>query len=217
MSAKNPIVICGLGMRPELDATLETLEALASCQIVFAVGPRRSMEPLLRRLGTPVRYGADPAEIAEAARRRKVGVAYVGHAVTTSSDAARLIALCGRLGLPYRVLASVSPIGSALSRAVAFMGGGRFGWLGVQAVPLEQFSAGRAPRAAGALPLVVFSQDGTADWKDLSRLLSPLYPPGHRVRLFPAEGPELETPLAGLEGSADAVVLVPSSRRGKLV
>lgn len=211
------LLVCGLGPRPELDATLEALEALSACRVVFACGPRPVLEPVLRRLEVPLRYDALPAEILAAARRGRVGAACVGHAVTTSPEGAELLRLARKEKRPCRVLASVSPIGAALARAVAFMGGGHFGWLGAQAISLDAICSGRLPRAAGALPVVVFRQAGRRGWAELAPLLAPLYPRGHRIRFFPAEGAARELALCELDGGDDAVALIPAAPRRRVI
>lgn len=147
------LVVCGLGCEPEVDATLEALAALASCQVRFARLTPRRRAWLAARTGA-VKAAPAAAAVARAARTRRVGLAVWGHATVTSAYARQALAAAKALGVETVVLASLSPAGKAIAataRPLGWRADEDDGW---SAVPRAE-----APRGAPSRPTVIFDAE----------------------------------------------------------
>jgi hypothetical protein len=147
------LVVCGLGCAPERETTLETLAALASCEVRYARLLPRARAWLARRVG-PLKTLETPAEAVRAARTRRVGLAVWGHATLTSRPARAALAAAARAGVPAVVLASVSPAGHAMGGAARPLG-----WRPDEDDGWSVLSAGDALPASRRRPVAVFDPE----------------------------------------------------------
>lgn len=215
---REPVLLCGLGVRPAQDCSLETLEALGRCARVYTDIQDEEDLRWLEALGLALAPAARAQEIVRAARRGdRVAVAAWGHPCYTSRLSQEVRRLCGEMRVDCRMLPANSPIGSVLARAARFLGGEE-GCQGIQAFCLEEVLSGRG-RVNGGLPLVVFSQSAPAQsWRELSRRLGAFYPADHPVEVdcF-RRGVSCTAPLGGLASlRLTGAVLFLEARRERL-
>lgn len=212
--AKGVIRICGLGVHPPGETTLETLAALEACRVVLT---DLQGEALLSWLGRYCRAlvpnASCAAVLAEARRGGEVGLAVWGHPQFSSALAREVELKARRQGLSYSTLAAISPVGSAFAHSVSFLGGD-YGYQGIQAydaaVLLDDPEV-----LSERLPVVVYAQAATAaQWGRLAKLLESRYPAGHRARLYRG-GSDVEIAVSRLAEAAgpQTVVLVEPVRR----
>lgn len=206
------IRICGLGVDPREDATVEALLALESCRVVFTdiadAGAVAWLKPFCRDL----RKAAGAAGIAAAARSSgAVGLAVWGHPQSTSVLAREVQALACRMKIPYRVFAGMSPMGGVLCRSVLFLGGME-GMNGMRSCSLAEFFK-HPDIVADGMPLVVFAETASkADWTEFARLLRAHYPGGHVVSVHPLanrEASRVRLEDLAAEGPGGALIYVP--------
>ncbi len=120
------VVICGLGIDPASDASLEALRELGRCDLVFCGLPGRRVRSWLRGLVGSARPWPRPeALIREARRGSRVGLAVWGHPRITSRLALAAESLCARRGVRCRIVAGISPLSDLLARRRAGLGWGR--------------------------------------------------------------------------------------------
>jgi len=169
------IRLCGLGPAPSENATLEAVEALRSCALVYSdlrdEGPLSFLDSPRGQLKLRAR---DAKEILAQAETKAVGVAVLGHPLLTSRLGREVAALARKTGVPCEVFPGPSPLGEALSRAMEFLGGEE-GCPGAQVLALEDALAKKPvdPR----FPLVLFSPDASAeDWTRAARAFAARYP-----------------------------------------
>jgi len=208
------LIICGLGVRVPEETTLESLQALADCRVVYSdLGDKKARAWLAgycRSLKTP----ASAAAVLKDAAAGGVGVAVWGNPQSSSRLAREVELGAQKAGLPYRVYGAISPIGSVFARSVSFLGGD-YGYQGIQSYDLETVLED-AKAATTELPLVLYAERGEpAKWKAALSRLARSYPPGHKARLYAPAG-ESEGPLAALKPGDRCVVLIPpaSGARG---
>lgn len=210
------IRICGLGTRPPEETTLETLQALEGCRVVFSdvadEGVFDWLKGYCRKLSRP----KSAAEIVAAARKEgPVGLAVWGHPQFSSLLARRVQNEARKAGVPFTVAGAISPIGSAFARSVSFLGGD-YGYQGIQGYELGTLLA-KPGAMTTELPLVVYAEAAAAgDWSRFHDLLKSSYPAAHEVIVYPASGaPERRQTVGSLsEGRAEgAVVLVPPAAK----
>ena len=205
-----PLIICGLGVRVPEETTLETLQALADCRVVYSdlddEKARKWLSGYVAKLVRP--KSAD--EVLKDAAQGGVGLAVWGHP-QSSSRIARDVELGAQAKkLAYRVYGAISPIGSVFARSVSFLGGD-YGYQGIQsydvATLLEDSKA-----ATAELPIVLYSERASAsDWKKALALLTPSYPKGHKARVFAPAG-ESEAALTAIAGGERTVLLIPPAK-----
>lgn len=206
------IRICGLGTRPPEETTLETLQALGACRVVFSDVADKDVFAWLRGYCRALRRPAGAADVlAEARRGGEVGLAVWGHPQFSSRLARRVQEDARAAKLPFAVLGAISPIGSAFARSVSFLGGD-YGYQGIQGYELETLLAAPALLTT-SLPLVVYAERApAAEWVRLFALLQASYPAAHELVIFPAgAGPERRAAVGALGAGRDegAVLLVP--------
>lgn len=211
MTNRTRLWICGLGVHPPLETTLETLHALEGCEEVFTdVRSARTFEWLkgyCKKLSRP----REAASVLAAARRGEAALAVWGHPQFSSRLALEVEREAQRAGVAYEVLGAVSPVGSAFARSISFLGGD-YGYQGIQAYELEALLES-PDSAVERLPLVVYSEAAPAKaWRELAKALAGRYPKGHEVRLY-SVGPGGERVLTiqalGREKLEGGVVLIP--------
>lgn len=209
--SEGSLTICGLGTRPPHETTLETLQALGECAVVFSDVEDAAVFEWLKGYCAALKRPKSARDVVEAARKGAAGLAVWGHPQFSSALARQVQLEARRAKLPFRVLGAISPIGSAFAESVSFLGGD-YGYQGIQSYDVETLLE-RPASLTTRLPLVAFSEKGgAARWDRLFALLRERYGPAHEARLYRASkrGEEKTTvgALAG-EGLAAAVVLVP--------
>ncbi|MCM2305446.1 MAG: SAM-dependent methyltransferase, partial [Elusimicrobia bacterium] len=184
------LIICGLGVRVPEETTLESLQALADCRVVYCdledEKARAWLAGYCRELKTP--SSAD-AIVRDAAKGGVVGLAVWGQPQFSSRLARETELAAAKAKLSYRVFGAISPIGSVFARSVSFLGGD-YGYQGIQAYSVETLLAD--PKAARTdLPLVLYAEvNDPAQWAAVLKRLGAAYPKGHQGRMFASAGPE---------------------------
>lgn len=204
------LIICGLGVRVPEETTLESLQALSDCRVVFSdlddKKARAWLAGYCRRLKTP----SSAAEILSDAAEGGVGLAVWGNPQSSSRLAREVELGAQKAGLAYRVLGAISPIGSVFARSVSFLGGD-YGYQGIQSYDLEAVLE-NAKAATTELPLVLYAERGEpAKWKAALKRLAAGYPAGHKARLYAPEG-ESEAELSALKPGDRCVILIPPAK-----
>ncbi|UPT75760.1 MAG: hypothetical protein M0D55_08860 [Elusimicrobiota bacterium] len=204
------LIICGLGVRVPEETTLETIQALADCRVVYSdlddEKARKWLSGYVAKLVRP--KSAD--EVLKDAPKGGVGLAVWGHPQSSSRLARDVELGAQKAKLGYRVYGAISPIGSSFARSVSFLGGD-YGYQGIQSYDVSAVLDD--PKGATAdLPLVLYAERASAaDWKKALALLAPSYPKGHKARLF-APGGESETELAAAAPGDRCVLLIPPAK-----
>lgn len=202
------LIICGLGVRVPEETTLESLQALADCRVVYCdltdKKARAWLAGYCRELKTP----ASAEAIIKDAAVGGVGLAVWGQPQFSSRLARATELAAAKAGVSYRVFGAISPIGSVFARSVSFLGGD-YGYQGIQAYSVETLLAD--PKAARTdLPLVLYAEvNDPAQWAAVLERLVAAYPKGHEGRMFSARGPETRAPLPETKPSDSCVLLIP--------
>jgi len=198
--------LCGLGIDPPRQATLEALQALRRCDIVFCnmAGDAITefLAPWCRDL-RPIDFRDESDHDrclalvrAELRPGRTVGFATFGHPLVFGPLADALLSLCRQEGIECRVYAAVSTLDHCLATMGLALGGAFRGFQVYEyaAVVTPGFSTN--PR----LPTILFFPNGLrpADLEQLTDVLRPFYPEEHPAYLF---GSKLQ------EGSARRIAL----------
>lgn len=205
------LIICGLGVRVPEETTLESLQALADCRVVYCdlddAKARAWLSGYCRELKRP----ASAAQVVADAKKGGVGLAVWGQPQFSSALAREVELAAKKAGVDYRVFGAISPIGSVFARSVSFLGGD-YGYQGIQSYGVDALLAD--PSAArNDLPVVLFSERAPAgDWKKAVAALAKAYPKGHRARLYTPAGDETEAPLGELKPGDRCVVLIPPAK-----
>jgi len=184
---REQVLICGLGLRLA-HVTLETLQALRQCRIIFhdfldkkTENYVRSLCPDVRDLRKIPRSGglktAVDAVLGAAAPGSTVAFLYYGHPMLFQEDL--LISRCKAAGIPYRVQAALSSLDAVLAAVgIPLLSNG-----------LQIFHADMVGRGAPLLlsaPALILSLDRLwAPRKSAAtafiKYLEEVYPPGHRA------------------------------------
>jgi len=212
------IKICGLGVYPPQETTLETLQILGDCRVVFSdVQDEKAFKWLSGYCKELKRAAGAAAVMAAASRGGAVGVAVWGHPQFSSRLAREVELKCRKAKVPYEVSGAISPIGSVFARSVSFLGGD-YGYQGIQAYDLETLLSDEKSLSP-ALPLVVYAEAAPpAAWRRLFGLLKSRYPAGHEIRSYAAGAPDERVLTVGrLKDSAPefCALLVPPVAAGK--
>lgn len=208
------LIICGLGVRVPEETTVETLQALADCRVVYTdledKAGRAWLEGYCKAVKTPRSAAAVVADAAKSKDGEAVGLAVWGHPQSSSRLAREVELAAQKAELRYRVYGAISPIGSVFARSVSFLGGD-YGYQGIQSYDVETLETDE-DAANTELPLVLFAERAeTARWRKLLGRLAARYPAGHRATLYAAAG-ETEGTLAELAPADRCVVLIPPAK-----
>lgn len=203
------LIICGLGVRVPEEVTLESLQALADCRVVYCDLEDKKARSWLGGYCRALKTPSSAAEIvSDAAKGGVVGLAVWGQPQFSSRLARATELAAVKAGIPYRVFGAISPIGSVFARSVSFLGGD-YGYQGIQAYSVETLLADEKA-ARIDLPLVLYAEKTNAsEWAAVLERLAGAYPKGHRGRMFAAAGPETSAELTKLKPSDSCVLLIP--------
>lgn len=210
------IRICGLGTRPPEETTLETLQALEGCRVVYSDVADEAVFSWLKGYCLKLARPKSAAEVVAAARKGgPVGLAVWGHPQFSSLLARRVQNEARKAGVPFSVAGAISPIGSAFARSVSFLGGD-YGYQGIQGYELAALLT-EPDLLTTALPLVVYAEKApAAEWQRLFALLGRAYPARHEVIAYPGSGaPERRVAVASLGELRDEglILLVPPAAK----
>lgn len=204
------IDVVGLGADPSQDATLETLNVLESCPVVYTDLVDPVLFKWLSRYCPNPRRPAGAREVVDRARKARVCLAVWGHPQYTSELALEVQRLCRKEKVSCRVLGANSPIGSFLAQSLTFLGGEE-GCKGIQAYEIKAFLSDVSVLTT-SLPLVLFSQAGLrSDWGKVAHFLLKKYPANHRTYASSAGARQTQGLLENLPHLklAGAVVCLP--------
>lgn len=202
------LIICGLGVRVPEEVTLESLQALADCRVVYCDLKNAKAKAWLGGYCRVLKTPASAHEVVSDAAKGGVGLAVWGQPQFSSRLARETELAAVKAGVPYRVFGAISPVGSVFARSVSFLGGD-YGYQGIQAYSVETLLADEKA-ARVDLPLVLYAEKANAsDWATILERLAGAYPKGHQGRMFPAEGPETRAALGALKPSDSCVLLIP--------
>jgi hypothetical protein len=204
------MIICGLGVRVPEETTLESIQALADCRVVYSDLDDKKSRAWLGGYCNALKAPASAAAVLKDAAKGGVGLAVWGNPQSSSRLAREVELGAQNAGLEYRVLGAISPIGSVFARSVSFLGGD-YGYQGIQSYDLETV-LDDAKAATTELPLVLYAERGApAKWKAALKRLSAGYPPGHKARLYTPQG-ETEAALSALAPGDRCVLLIPPAK-----
>lgn len=205
------MIICGLGVRVPEETTLETLQALADCRVVYTDLDDKKARAWLGGYCKSLKTPKSAADILSAAAEGGgVGLAVWGNPQSSSRLAREVELAAQKAGLAYRVLGAISPIGSVFARSVSFLGGD-YGYQGIQAYDLQTV-LDDAKAATTELPLVLYAERGApASWKTALKRLAAGYPAGHKATLYAPAG-QTDAPLSELKPGDRCVVLIPPAK-----
>lgn len=204
------LIICGLGVRVPEETTLETLQALADCRVVYSDLDDKKARAWLAGYCKALKSPSSPAAVLKDAAKGGVALAVWGNPQSSSRLAREVELAAQKTGLAYRVLGAISPIGSVFARSVSFLGGD-YGYQGIQAYDLQTV-LDDAKSATTELPLVLYAERGApASWKAALKRLAAGYPAGHKATLYAPAG-QTDAPLSELEPGDRCVVLIPPAK-----
>lgn len=204
------LLICGLGVRVPEETTLESLQALADCRVVYTDLDDQKGRNWLAGYCQDLKTPASAAAILKDAAKGGVGLAVWGNPQSSSRLAREVELGAQKAGLAYRVLGAISPIGSVFARSVSFLGGD-YGYQGIQSYDLQTV-LDDAKAATTELPLVLYAERGEpAKWAAALKRLAPGYPAGHKARLYAPQG-ETEAALTALKPGDRCVILIPPAK-----
>jgi len=204
------LLICGLGVRVPEETTLETLQALADCRVVYSDLDDKKGRAWLAGYCKDLKMPASAGMILKDAAKGGVGLAVWGNPQSSSRLARDVELGAQKAGVAYRVLGAISPIGSVFARSVSFLGGD-YGYQGIQSFDVQTV-LDDAKAATVDLPLVLYAERAKpALWKKALEALAKTYPAGHTARLYAPEG-ETEAALASLKPGDRCVLLIPPAK-----
>lgn len=202
------LIICGLGVRVPEEVTLESLQALADCRVVYCDLEDEKARAWLGGYCRAVKTPSSAGEVVRDAAKGGVGLAVWGQPQFSSRLARETELAAVKAGVPYRVFGAISPVGSVFARSVSFLGGD-YGYQGIQAYSVETLLEDEKA-ARTDLPLVLYMEKtDPARWAAVLKSLEASYPKGHQGRMFDSAGKETRAALAALKPSRSCVVLIP--------
>ena len=205
------LIICGLGVRVPEETTLETLQALADCRVVYTDLSDQKARAWLAGYCKNLKTPSSAAQILKDAAKGGVGLAVWGNPQSSSRLSRDVELAAQKAGLALRVYGAISPIGSAFARSVSFLGGD-YGYQGIQSYDVATILED-AKAATDELPLVLYAEAATpAQWKEAFKRLALNYPAGHKARLFRHDG-DSEDALCALKPGERSVVLIPPAKK----
>lgn len=184
MSGK--LYLVGLGLDPAQHATLEGLQAMAACAVVFCEGLTEEEQAFLRGFCAELRplprcrdaEGGEAAEavLKELAGGRSAALATRGHPFFWGPLAGALLRRCEQRGLAWETFGAVSAIGVAMSATGRTLGEDI---LGVQAFDYAAVASGEARiHPAWPVALYFFSEPDPAVYARALEALRAVYPAG---------------------------------------
>jgi hypothetical protein len=204
------LLICGLGVRVPEETTLESLQALADCRVVYTDLDDQKGRNWLAGYCQDLKTPASAAAVLKDAAKGGVGLAVWGNPQSSSRLAREVELGAQKAGVAYRVLGAISPIGSVFARSVSFLGGD-YGYQGIQSYDLQTV-LDDAKAATAELPLVLYAERGEpAKWAAALKRLAAGYPAGHKARLYAPQG-ETEAALTALKPGDRCVILIPPAK-----
>lgn len=203
------LLICGLGVRVPEETTLESLQALADCRVVYSdLDDKKGRDWLAGYC--KLKAAPSATAILKDAAKGGVGLAVWGNPQSSSRLAREVELGAQKAGLACRVLGAISPIGSVFARSVSFLGGD-YGYQGIQSYDLQTV-LDDAKAATTELPLVLYAERGEpSKWAAALKRLAPGYPAGHKARLYAPQG-ETEAALTALKPGDRCVILIPPAK-----
>ncbi|MDP3544068.1 MAG: SAM-dependent methyltransferase [Elusimicrobiota bacterium] len=203
------LIICGLGVRVPEEITLESLQALADCRVVYCDLEDKAARAWLKGYCRELKFPGSAEEVVrDAVKAGGVGLAVWGQPQFSSRLARETELAAVKAGVAYRVFGAISPIGSVFARSVSFLGGD-YGYQGIQAYSVETLLADEKA-ARIDLPLVLYAEKtNAAEWATVLERLAGAYPKGHQGRMFASDGPETKGMLSAMKPSDSCVLLIP--------
>ena len=126
------LYVCGLGVYPLLETTLEALQAFDACSAVYTdIADPRTLAWLKKWCRKLVPQASAAAVLAAARSKPPAALAVWGHPQFNSPLALEVERRARKAKLPFEVLGAISPIGSAFARSISFLGGD-YGYQGIQ-------------------------------------------------------------------------------------
>ncbi len=221
MKKDRRIDLCGLGTRPTHETTLEVLQAFEDASTVFCdvddPALLRWLKPFCRRL-VPLKPGLGTQAAARkvvAAAGPSVCLAVWGHPLLSSPLSLDVLRSARARKVPVRLLAAVSPVGSAFARSVSFLGGD-YGYQGIQAHAFDA-AGGWARGLRTDLALVLYAATAEPSWSGAAPRLAAHYPASHGCWVYgggSAGAPEARVTVGALAQDAPrgAILFVPPLR-----
>ena len=206
-AAKGQVYLCGLGVFPPQTATVEVLQAISECDVIFNNLPGIGISEFLglfckRRRPVAFRYEQDAVLcgdliLSEVAAGKTVGFVTFGHPLLFGPLSHNVIKVCKSKGIAWKAFGAVSSMDAALAAGGMVMG---YSYPGFQVFEMTSDSGLKhLERASNQLPIVVYFADGMGEdgLKGLLKALSARFPSTHKVLLF---GPRMETVGGGEDG-----------------
>ena len=184
------VLLAGLGVAPPGTITVQTLEALAGCDVVFRNASGANIMELLRLLCPdcrPVqfRYEQDARRtsemlLAEARKGRSVAFVTFGNPMVCGPLGDEVLRRAKEEGIATAVTGAVSSIDAMLAGAAGELGPGG----GAYQVLIPTGPSLATAQANPAVPVLLYFPGPGREWEAfLARFLA-AYPPGHEGRLF---------------------------------
>lgn len=178
------VYLLGLGVSPRDHASVEVLQAAASCKTILAGGLSAADKKFLSAFAPKgaVKDAADAektvaALLAEARAGRDVALATPGHPFYYSALGGALVSACEKAGVRWRSFGAVSPMGVGLSAVGATLGTTIHGLQSFEHAAL----GGKDVTPNPVWPLVVYFYEPVtpAGYRSAVDRLAALYEPGH--------------------------------------
>jgi precorrin-2 methylase len=204
---KGQVYLCGLGVFPPQTATVEVLQAISECDVIFNNLPGIGLSEFLglfcaRRRPVAFRYEQDAVLCAdlvmsEVAAGKTVGFVTFGHPLLFGPLSHNIIRVCREKGIALKAFGAVSSMDVALASGGMVFG---YSYPGFQVFEMTSASGlAHIEKASNKLPIVVYFADGMGEdgLKSLLKALSARFPSSHRCILF---GPTLKLEGADKDG-----------------
>lgn len=219
------VYLLGLGVSPRDHASVEVLQAAASCRKILASGLRPEDRKFLSSFApkgavaeAPAAAAAVAALLSEARAGRPAALATPGHPFYFSALGGAVVAACEAAGVPWKSFGAVSPMGVGLSAVGATIGTTIHGLQSFEHAAL----AGKAVTPNPVWPLVVYFYEAVtpASFAAAAARLAGFYPPEHLVVWCSGRAGGRRTTVAALakEGASagpDAVLYLPAKAKSE--
>lgn len=180
------VYLLGLGVSPRDHASVEVLQAAASCKTILASGLAAADKKFLSAFAPQgaVKDAADAektvaALLAQAKAGRDCALATPGHPFYFSALGGALVAACEKAGVAWKSFGAVSPMGVGLSAVGATLGTTIHGLQSFEHAALGSKEVTPNP----VWPLVVYFYEPvtSASYESAVKRLAALFEPGHLV------------------------------------